>query len=110
VSQVVTGVAQAESTVSIYNNTPGLRQIDVKVNGKLFRVSRLSNGEVRSIDVASALKAGNHNTIVLTPRRGIGSAEVVISDLGKHTSAQHATTHVVTDQQEQGDNSTQQAD
>jgi hypothetical protein len=101
VSKVVTGLAQAESTVSIYNNTPGVKQIDVKVNGKLFKVTRLHDGEVRTIDVAAGLKAGNHNTIVLTPRGSSGSAEVLISDMGKHTAAQHGTRHFVVDHEEQ---------
>jgi hypothetical protein len=101
VSKVVTGVAQAESTVSIYNSTPGLKQLNVTVNGKLFKVTHLHDGEVRSIDVAAGLKAGNNNAIVLTPRGSSGSAEVLISDMGKHTAAQHGTKHVVVDHQEQ---------
>jgi hypothetical protein len=101
VSTVVTGVAQAESSVSIYNNTPGVRQIDVKVNGKLFKATRLANGEVRTLDVASALKPGTNNTVVLTPRGRSGSAEVVISDMGMHTAAQYGTKHIVEEQEEQ---------
>jgi hypothetical protein len=101
VSKVVTGVAQAESIVSIYNSRPGLKQLDVKVNGEIFKVTRLHDGEVRTINVASGLKAGNHNTIVLTPRGNTGSADVLISDMGKQSPAQHGTTHVVVDQREQ---------
>jgi hypothetical protein len=103
VSKVVTGVAQAESTVSIFNNTPGVKQIDVKVNGKLFKVTRLHDGEARTIDIASALKAGTNNTVVLTARGSSGSAEVLITDMGKHTAAQHGTKHVVVDHEEQQD-------
>jgi hypothetical protein len=99
----ITGVAQAESSVSIYNNTPGVRQIDIRVNGKLFRATRLANGEVRTINVASALKAGNNNRIVLTARGGSGSAEVVISDMGKHTAAQHGTKHFVVEDSTAGE-------
>jgi hypothetical protein len=101
VSKVVTGVAQAESTVSIYNSTPGLKQLNVMVNGKLFKVTRLHDGEVRTIDVAAGLTAGNHNTIVLTPHGSSGSADVLITDMGKHTAAQHGTKHQVTDREEQ---------
>ena len=100
VSKVVTGVAQAESTVSIYNGVPGLKRLDVKVNGTTYKVSGLHDGEVRTIDVGTALRAGNHNTMVLTPRGSIGSADVLISDLAKHSAAQHGTKHVVVDQPE----------
>jgi hypothetical protein len=104
VSTVVTGIAQAESSVAIYNNTPGLRQLDIRVNGELFRVTRLHNGEVRTIDVAKALKPGTHNTVVLTARgSATGNAEVVISDMGKHTAAQNSTKHVVAEVEEQGE-------
>ncbi len=102
-SQVVTGVSQAESRVSIYNNAPGVRQIDIKVNGKLFKATRLANGEVRTINVASALTAGNHNRIVLTARGGSGNADVVISDVGKQTAAQHGTKHFVGEDSNAGD-------
>jgi hypothetical protein len=90
--------------VAIYNNTPGLRQLDIRVNGELFRVTRLHNGEVRTIDVAKALKPGTHNTVVLTARgSATGNAEVVISDMGKHTAAQNSTKHVVAEVEEQGE-------
>ncbi len=102
-SQVVTGVSQAESRVSIYNNAPGVRQIDIKVNGKLFKATRLADGEVRTINVASGLTAGNHNRIVLTARGGSGSADVVISDIGKQTAAQHGTKHFVVEDSNAGD-------
>jgi hypothetical protein len=97
VSKVVSGVAQTESTVAIHNNSPGLKRVDVTVNGQLFKVIGLRNGEVRTIDVAAALKPGNNNTVVLTPRETTnnGTADVVISDLANRTAAQNKTNHVI---------------
>jgi Beta-propeller repeat len=97
VSKVVTGVAEAESQVSIYNYTPGLKRIDVTVNGVLSKVRRLRDGEVRTIDVAAALQRGNDNTVVLTPRSTEGSAEVLISNMAHHTASQNGTQHHTAD-------------
>lgn len=64
-TQTVTGVPPQEDTVTISNGTPGLKNLDVVVNGIRFKVTGLHDGENRSIDISSALLDGA-NTIELT--------------------------------------------
>jgi hypothetical protein len=79
--QTFTGIPSAESHVLVQNGTPGLRQLAVVVNRRPFMVAQLADGERRELDVASAMRPGNDNTITLVPLgRPGGSAVVVISD------------------------------
>jgi hypothetical protein len=51
------------------------------VNGRQFLLTELQDGETRTLDVASAMRAGNNNTIRLVAHaaRG-GTAMVLVSD------------------------------
>lgn len=73
-------VPRNESKIDVQNGSPGLKMIEVTVNGEKFQVKRLADGETATLDVASAMRDGN-NTIVI---RGNGpkgaSATVVIHD------------------------------
>jgi hypothetical protein len=74
-------VARAESQIQIINSAPGLRTVTALVNGITFKVSGLRNGQVRTIDVSSAMRGGNKNIIVVKGHGPVGgSATVVISD------------------------------
>lgn len=68
-----------EDTVTITNGTPGLNSVEVIVNGKKFK-AHLKDGEEETLDISSALHAGD-NTVTL---RGLGkkggSANVMIWD------------------------------
>ncbi len=81
-SQTFSGLPQAESRVTIMNGDPGMKKVKIVVNGVTFKETALAAGEVRSFDVASAMKAGNTNTIVITGYGGKqgATADIVISD------------------------------
>jgi hypothetical protein len=74
-------VTQAESKIQIINSAPGLRTFTALVNGITFKVTGLRNGQVRTIDVSSAMRPGNKNIIYVKGHGPVnGSATVVISD------------------------------
>ncbi len=57
----------------------GLKSMDVIVNGTTFKVKRLDDDEVRTIDVSSAMKHNNKNSITLSPKGKKGeTADVTI--------------------------------
>ncbi len=58
-------VPQAENKIQIINGAPGLRTVNALVNGVNFKITGLRNGEVRTIDVSSAMRPGNKNVIYL---------------------------------------------
>jgi hypothetical protein len=74
-------VSQAESRIQILNSAPGLRTVTALVNGITFKATGLRNGEVRTLDVSSAMHPGSKNIIYVKGHgpQG-GSATVVISD------------------------------
>jgi hypothetical protein len=79
--QTFTDLPHAEHIVTIENDDPGLRGLDVVVNGVTFEVRRLQPREVRIIDVESAMRRGNRNVITLAPRGRKGeSATITIAD------------------------------
>ncbi|HEX8100215.1 MAG TPA: hypothetical protein VF660_08455 [Actinomycetota bacterium] len=81
VAQVVRGIAAAESRITVLNGRPGLRNLYVKVNGRIFLAANLADGEERTLDVSSAMRPGNANTIRLVPQGRPGSsAQVAIHD------------------------------
>jgi hypothetical protein len=80
-SQTYGGLPQAESKVTIANGNPGVRNLELNVNGTVFKVNGLKDGATTNVDVSSAMHAGNDNTITVTARGKPGaSAFVVISD------------------------------
>lgn len=81
VAHAFTGISEAESKVTVYNGNPGLTNVAVNVNEKRLEVAGLKDGEERTIDVSSAMVAGNNNTIILESRgKPGGSAVVLIHD------------------------------
>ena len=79
--RTVRGLARSEHFIRIQNGRPGIRGLVAKVNGRTFKVKGLSRRRNRTLNVASAMRRGRHNTIALTARgRARGSALVVISD------------------------------
>jgi hypothetical protein len=76
-----TGLPAAEHFVTITNGDPGVQRIDVTVNGQTWKLTGLRDNEVRTLDVASAMVAGNNNTIrVKGYGRPGGQALIVIAD------------------------------
>lgn len=79
--QTFTDLPFEEHFVTIENGTPGLRGLDVVVNGTEFRVRGLEDGEVKRLNVRRAMLPGLNNTITLVPRGRRGeSADVTISE------------------------------
>jgi hypothetical protein len=74
-------VPEAEDKILIMNGAPGLRNFEANVNGVKFKVTGLKDGENRTLDIKSAMHAGDDNVVVV---KGHGpkdsSAMAVISD------------------------------
>jgi hypothetical protein len=80
-AQAIRHVAQGESHVALTNGTPGADRVRLLVNGQLFEAADLHDGDKRTLDVSSAMRKGNDNTIVVVahgPRDS--SVAVLVSD------------------------------
>ncbi len=77
------GLDAAEHVLMVTNGDPGLSRLEVQVNGVTFRVRRLQDREIRTIDLSRAMLPGGHNAITLRSdgRRG-AKASVLIWDGG----------------------------
>jgi len=76
-----TDVPRAEDHVTVTNGKPGVATFEIQVNGQKFKVSGLKDGEERTIDVSSAMVAGDNNKVEfkVTGKPG-GWANVMIWD------------------------------
>ncbi len=72
------GLAAAEDTVEIHNGSPGLRKLEVQVNGSSFHAAGLRDDEVRTIDVSQAIRPGNDNVFTLKSYGKPGSSASVL--------------------------------
>lgn len=82
-ADVLTGVPASESELTVLNGDPGVRNLEVRVNGDLVARLHLGDGESRRLDLASAMTAGEPNEIRLTSRgRPGGSATVLVAEPG----------------------------
>jgi hypothetical protein len=80
-AQSFSGITQAEHLVTIVNDSPGLRNLGVDVNGRKVTRVHLVDGQTVTLDLGSAMRPGSHNTITLTATGGSGgTATVVIHD------------------------------
>jgi hypothetical protein len=76
-------VDAAERFVTVTNGNPGLRNLEVLVNGRKFRLFKLKDGERRTLDVSRAMLPGDHNVLVLRGNGNAGSrADIIIWDGG----------------------------
>jgi hypothetical protein len=81
VSQTFTEIPERERWVDVVNGTPGVTSLSLRVNGRTFQIAGLKAGEKRRLDIASAMRPGDTNTITLTPTgQPGGSAWVLIHD------------------------------
>jgi len=71
-------VPQAEDTVTIRNGNPGMKKVVVTVNGMKFKANGLRDGEERTLDISSALTAGNNSVSLKGNGKKGSSAEVLI--------------------------------
>jgi hypothetical protein len=80
-AQTVAGIDASEHMVTVFNGKPGIRDLEIHVNGKKFKTGQLSDGAKQSVDVSSAMTAGANNTIVLKAKgHPGGSANFMIWD------------------------------
>jgi hypothetical protein len=77
----LTNASGNEPLVTVRNGKPGLKHVTVVVNGHRYDVS-VGSGSTKTINIGSALKAGDGNTIKLSGS-GNGSADVLVWD-GNH--------------------------
>ena len=81
--EILGDMPQEDDTVTVMNGTPGLRHLDVVVNGVRFKVQGLADGEERDLDISSALLPGSHNSVALSGRgKPGGQATIAIWDGG----------------------------
>jgi hypothetical protein len=74
-------VPRAEDKVTITNGAPGLRKIDIVVNGQTFKVNGLKDGEEVTVDISSAMVDGDANKVDFQVKGKPGSfANVMIWD------------------------------
>lgn len=74
-------VDQAENKILIMNSTPGLKNLEVAVNGTKFKVTGLKDGENRTLDISRAMVPGSKNSITVKGHGPVSSsAMVVVSD------------------------------
>jgi hypothetical protein len=73
-----TDVPEAEGVVTLTNGTPGVKRVEIVVNGQEFVVNALTDGEVVTVDVSSAMQPGDTNTVSITARGGTASSVHVL--------------------------------
>jgi hypothetical protein len=79
-AQTVPSVDRAEHVVTVRNGAPGVRLVDISVNGSAFRL-HVGRNEQQFVDVSRAMNPGTNNTITLAghgPKEG--AADIVIWD------------------------------
>jgi hypothetical protein len=80
-SSTYAGITPEEHVVTVYNGDPGLRMLEIDVNGKKLKMTGLRPGEERSLDVASAVTPGMSSIFTLTAHgKPGGGATVMIWD------------------------------
>ncbi len=80
-------VASTESTATIYNGTPGVQALQIKINNKSTVVENLMPGEVRVVDLSDLMKGRKDEdrvTVTADGPRG-GTAVIIFSDASTGT-------------------------
>jgi Bacterial Ig-like domain (group 1) len=81
VSETFNNVLHDEGTLRLTNGTPGLKRLEVTVNGVLFVLENLSDGEIRYLNILSALKASDDNVVTVKANGVTGATgDVLIWD------------------------------
>jgi hypothetical protein len=73
------GVGNTEGIVLLHNDTPGVQSLVIRVNRSEFR-TQLSDGEVKKINISSALIHGSNTVTVVAVGRPNSSVDLSISD------------------------------
>jgi hypothetical protein len=77
VQQRFEGLLSAEHYLRVVNATPGLRSLDVNLNGRNFHLD-LADGQDVSADLGGAMLEGLRNVVVLTGIGEVGSSALVL--------------------------------
>jgi hypothetical protein len=88
VRQSFSDLPAAEHYVGVVNGTPGLAWVSILVNGQVFALNPLADGQSVLLDVGAAMGEGNTNLVVLAGQGVAGaSASITIGDLSVVTGA-----------------------
>lgn len=77
-SQIFSGVPPEERAVTVFNGNPGLKTLDIDVNGRRYKMNNLAPGEQRTLDVGAAVHEGVDSTFTLTTHGQPGGSAVVM--------------------------------
>ncbi len=80
-NQSVTGIGQADHLVRIFNDSPGVGDLTVTVNGQNFKVHGLGDGQQATLDIAGALHADNNSVSLTTTGKPGGSAALLFGNI-----------------------------
>jgi hypothetical protein len=84
-AQTFRDVPRVEDKITVMNGTPGLKKVEIVVNGVKFKVKELRDGDSTMIDVASAMHDGEDNVVSINGSGKKGSwANIVIWDGGQN--------------------------
>lgn len=64
----------AEYHLHVLNGRPGLRWIEIDLNGRIFRLDPLEDGQVVNADLRDAMVEGDNNLVTLTAHGELGSS------------------------------------
>jgi hypothetical protein len=88
VRQSFSNIPAAEHYVGVVNGTPGLAWLSILVNGQVFALNPLTDGQSVLLDLGAAMGEGNTNVVVLAGQGVAGaSASITIGDLSVVTGA-----------------------
>jgi hypothetical protein len=78
-------VPRTEDKVTVTNGRPGLSSILIVVNGRKFKVDGLQKGEVRTVDISSAMVDGDNNKVRFSAhgKRGAWANVMIWDGIGK---------------------------
>jgi len=70
-------VLSTMDTISVVNGNPGINSVVLTVNGTKYTIKNLKAGDVRHLDVSSAMHPGANNTITIKASGGAGSSATI---------------------------------
>ena len=75
--QTFTAIPSAEHYLNLRNDVVGLTRLQVWVNGRLFDLKPLTDGQTTSLDIGSAMNPGEDNIVRLVGEGPVGASAVV---------------------------------
>ena len=77
VQQRFEGLLSAERYLRIVNGSPGLRWLEINLNGRCFQADALTDGLVLAADLGAAMLEGDQNVVLITAAGEPGSSALV---------------------------------